>query len=120
MFSARSAVPAGIALVKFLLVLTLAYSAVKQVVADPVFTTSVSLPRFVEFLAASALGISMRVMFAVGIIAAADYGYQFWRNNRDLMMTKQEVKDEMKNTEGNPQIKARRRRRWAARNAHAG
>lgn len=108
--SARSAVAAGIALVKFLLVLTLAYSAVKQVVADPVFTTAVSLPRFVEFLAASALGISMRVLFAVGIIAAADYGYQFWRNNRDLMMTRQELKDEMKNTEGNPQIKARRRR----------
>ena len=49
-------------------------------------------------------------LLAVGVIAAADYGYQFWRNQRDLMMTKQELKDEMKSTEGNPQVKARRRR----------
>jgi flagellar biosynthetic protein FlhB len=43
-----------------------------------------------------------------------DYGYQFWRTNRDLMMTKEEVKEEMKNSEGNPQMKARQRRRRAA------
>jgi flagellar biosynthetic protein FlhB len=83
---------------------------VKEVLHDPVFTSSVSLTRFGEFLAASSLKIALRVLLAVAVIAAADYGYQFWRNQRDLMMTKQEVKDEMKSTEGNPQVKARRRR----------
>jgi flagellar biosynthetic protein FlhB len=33
--------------------------------------------------------------------------YQRWKYNKDLMMTKQEVKDEYKLTEGNPQIKGR-------------
>jgi flagellar biosynthetic protein FlhB len=47
-------------------------------------------------------------------LAAADYGYQFWRTNEDLKMTKEEVKDENKNTEGNPQIKAQRRRKQYA------
>ena len=108
--SGRSMVSAVVALFKFLLISTLTYSTVKEVLNDPVFTSSVSLNRFGEFLAASSLKIALRVLLAVGVIAAADYGYQFWRNQRDLMMTRQEVKDEMKSTEGNPHVKARRRR----------
>jgi flagellar biosynthetic protein FlhB len=109
-FSGRSAVPTLVALFKFVFVFALAYSVVKEVLDDPVFTTSVSLPRFVEFLGESCLKIALRVLLAMGIIAAADYGYQFWRTNRDLMMTRDELKDEMKSTEGNPQVKAGRRR----------
>jgi flagellar biosynthetic protein FlhB len=109
-FSGRSAVPTVVALFKMLLIGTLTYSTVKQVLHDPVFTSSVSLTQFGEFLAASSLKIALRVLLAVAVIAAADYGYQVWRNQRDIMMTKQEVKEEMKSTEGNPQIKARRRR----------
>jgi flagellar biosynthetic protein FlhB len=45
------------------------------------------------------------------IVAALDYTYQFWRTGRDLMMTHQEVKEDMKSAEGNPQMKARQRRR---------
>jgi flagellar biosynthetic protein FlhB len=109
-FSGRSGVTAVVAMFKFLLIGTLTYSTVKEVVNDPVFTSSVSLARFGEFLAASTLKIALRMLLAVSVIAAADYGYQVWRNSRDLMMTKQELKDEMKGTEGNPQVKARRRR----------
>jgi flagellar biosynthetic protein FlhB len=109
-FSARAAVPAAVAVAKFLLVSTLTYSVMREVLQDPVFTTSVSLPRFVQFLAASCLKVALRVVLAVGVIAAADYGYQFWRNHRDLMMTKEELKEEVKSTEGNPLIKAGRRR----------
>ena len=49
----------------------------------------------------------MRVAMALVVLAAADYGYQIWRTNQDLMMTKEEVKDETKSAEGNPQVKAR-------------
>lgn len=41
---------------------------------------------------------------------AADYAVQRWRLMRSLRMTKQEVKDDLKLTEGNPEIKARIRR----------
>jgi flagellar biosynthesis protein FlhB len=109
-FSGRSAVPAIVAIFKFMLIGGLTYSTVREVLTDPVFTSSVSLARFGEFLAASCLKITLRVLLAVAVIAAADYGYQFWRNHRDLMMTREEIKDEMKSTEGNPQVKARRRR----------
>ena len=41
------------------------------------------------------------------LIAVLDVPYQYWSLNKQLKMTKQEVKDEHKNTEGRPEIKAR-------------
>ena len=43
------------------------------------------------------------------VLAVADYGYQRWKTNEDLKMTKQEVKEEMKSQEGNAEVKGRRR-----------
>lgn len=109
-FSGRSVVPTIVALFKFLLICSLTYETVKEVMGAPVFTTSVSLPAFAEFLATSSLKIALRLMLALGGIAAADYGYQFWKNQHDMMMTREEVKEESKSSEGNPQVKSRRRR----------
>jgi flagellar biosynthesis protein FlhB len=43
-------------------------------------------------------------------LAAADYGVQRWRHGKSLRMTKQEVRDDTKLTEGSPEVKARVRR----------
>ncbi|HVO19361.1 MAG TPA: EscU/YscU/HrcU family type III secretion system export apparatus switch protein [Anaeromyxobacter sp.] len=48
---------------------------------------------------------------ALAILAAADFGLTHWRFHRDQRMTKQEVRDEMKEEEGDPQMKRRRRKR---------
>jgi flagellar biosynthetic protein FlhB len=112
-FSMRSLPTTGIAIFKLLLIIALTYNEVLKVLHDPIFTTSVNVARMSVFLADVCLRIFLRVSLCLIVIAAGDYGYQWWRNNKDLMMTKQEVKDEAKNTEGNPQIKAARRRRRA-------
>jgi flagellar biosynthetic protein FlhB len=54
------------------------------------------------------------VLFGLTFIAAADYGYQVWKHNKDLMMTKEEVKDETKNAEGNPAAKGEMKKRRVA------
>ena len=41
------------------------------------------------------------------IMAVLDYAYQRWQTTQDLKMTKQEVKDEFKQMEGDPQIKGK-------------
>jgi len=55
--------------------------------------------------------LSSTIIYRVGGIMLAlsilDYYYQQWQHQKDLRMTKQEVKEEHKQTEGNPQIKAR-------------
>lgn len=55
------------------------------------------------------LGIKICVLFCV--IAAADFIYQRWKFKQDNMMTKQEVKDEFKNQEGDPKVKGQQRQR---------
>ena len=113
-FSTKAFVPTGISILKLSVIAALTYSQVKTLLHDPIFYTAVPVARIGAFIAEAALGITWRVVTYLAVIAAFDYGYQFWKNSRDLMMTKQEVKEEMKNSEGNPQMKARQRRRRAA------
>ena len=49
----------------------------------------------------------LKVILAYLVLAAADYLYQWWDFERQMKMTKQEVKEEYKQTEGDPQIKSR-------------
>ncbi|THB71908.1 MAG: flagellar biosynthesis protein FlhB [Gammaproteobacteria bacterium] len=44
---------------------------------------------------------------ALGIIAAIDVPFQLWQHNKEIKMTKQEIKDEYKETEGKPEVKGR-------------
>jgi flagellar biosynthetic protein FlhB len=43
------------------------------------------------------------------ILALLDFGFQWWRHEQDLKMSTQELRDEMKNTQGDPQVISRRR-----------
>jgi len=112
-FSFKSAPTTAIAIVKLLFIIALTYNEVVKVLNDPIFTSSVNVARMGQFLADVCMRIFLRISLGLLVIAAADYGYQWWRTNRDLMMTKEEVKEESKNTEGNQQVKAARRRRRA-------
>ena len=51
--------------------------------------------------------VAGKILLALVVIAIFDYFYQRWHHEQQLMMTKQEVKDETKQTEGDPQLKAR-------------
>ena len=61
------------------------------------------------FLAQMLLGTALKIAVALLVLAILDYGFQRWKYERDLRMTPQEMREEMKNLEGNPQIIARRR-----------
>lgn len=52
-----------------------------------------------------------RILMALLALAILDYLLQWWRVERSLRMTRQEVKEEWKHTEGDPQVKARLRQR---------
>jgi flagellar biosynthetic protein FlhB len=56
------------------------------------------------------LGLMIRVCIAILIIAVADIIFQKWKYINDLKMTRQEVKQDHKDTEGSPQVKSRIRR----------
>jgi flagellar biosynthetic protein FlhB len=53
------------------------------------------------------LRIALWSTLAMGALAGLDYGFQRWQHNKQLMMTRQEIKEELKQTEGDPLIKGR-------------
>jgi flagellar biosynthetic protein FlhB len=53
--------------------------------------------------------IAMNIAIAFVVIAAVDFFWQRYRFEEDMKMTKQEVKEEYKNLEGDPKIKGKRR-----------
>jgi flagellar biosynthesis protein FlhB len=113
-FSGRSFVQTGVSMLKLAVIIGLSFSQVRKILGDPIFFTSVNMARIAEFIASSALSTAWRVTLALMLLAAIDYAYQQWRTQKDLMMTRQEFKEEMKNTEGDPHMKARQRRRRAS------
>ena len=58
-------------------------------------------------------GLTLDTLFWVGaalfILALADYAVQKWKHEQDLKMTHQEIREEMKNQQGDPQVVARRK-----------
>lgn len=52
---------------------------------------------------------AMKIALALFVLAIIDYGYHFLRREQDLRMTPQEIREEMRNMEGDPQVAARRK-----------
>ncbi|MBQ1510324.1 MAG: flagellar biosynthesis protein FlhB [Selenomonadaceae bacterium] len=77
------------------------------------------MPQFIYYDLGTSLQEISKILFAmvfqviavIIIMAVLDYAYQKWQTTQDLKMTKQEVKDEMKQSEGDPQIKGKIRQK---------
>jgi flagellar biosynthetic protein FlhB len=108
-FSAGPAVEVIKSLIKLVIVLAVAASIGFGSIGE-LTATSVSPLAVAEATASVALEL-VRVAAILGLgIALIDYGRSRAQLKRKLMMTRQEVKDEMKEHEGEPMVKARRRR----------
>ena len=62
------------------------------------------LPQIASFLCDVLLWTSIKVCVALFLLALVDYLYQHFRNEQSLRMTPQEVREEMKNLQGNPEV----------------
>lgn len=82
----------------------------KGLITDPLFTTPIEAAYLAQFLHHASLDFLGRMLLSLGVIAAISYAYERYKTGRDLMMTKQEVKDEHKNSEGDQQVKGAQRR----------
>jgi flagellar biosynthetic protein FlhB len=59
------------------------------------------------FIGNTIINTGIRVAMVLIVISVFDYAYQFWAFEKRLRMSKEEIKQEYKNTEGNPQIKSK-------------
>ncbi|UCD74457.1 MAG: flagellar biosynthesis protein FlhB [Phycisphaerales bacterium] len=67
------------------------------------------LPALVE-IGWMLLDLAFRTLLVLLLLGVIDFVYQKWKGRHDLKMTKQQVKDELKQTEGDPETKRRRMR----------
>lgn len=66
-----------------------------------------SVGQILSFICIASLKIFFYASLAMLVLAVIDFIYQKWQHTKDLMMSKQEVKDEMKQSEGDPQVKSK-------------
>jgi flagellar biosynthetic protein FlhB len=110
MFGKAVVVRAIIDLLKLIAIASALWLGARALVYDPLFSTPVEAAYLGEFIHRSSVLFFTRLIFALGIVAAINYSYEKFKTGRDLMMTRQEVKDEHKNSEGDAHMKAARRR----------
>ncbi len=70
---------------------------------------ALDIPQLSRFLVSISLSTMLWIGLVLLILAIFDYGVQRWKYEQDLRMTHQEIREEMKNLQGDPQIIARRR-----------
>ncbi len=55
------------------------------------------------------VSLSFQLALGLVVLAGLDYGFQLWKFEQDIKMTKQEIRDELRHMEGDPHIRHRRR-----------
>ena len=110
LFSQRNLVKSISSVLKLLGVAAIAYAVVAPqaaaLAALPALAPAAAFMLMGEIL----FGLAMWALAFLGVIGAIDFLYQRWKHTQDLKMTKQEVEDERKSTDGDPEVRARRMR----------
>ncbi len=109
LFSLSSVVRLGGSIAKILLIAGVAHLYLTAHV-DQFLALSLQEPAAILATAGrSVVELGFYLALTLITLAILDYGYQYWQHERDLRMTKQEIREEMKEMDGNPQMRARRR-----------
>ena len=108
MFSIKTAIKTGFDVLKVALVGAMVWFA-----AVDLFPQIASLPELDALEAAEAIGtmtydLAIRVAVALLILGLLDYFVQWWKHAQDMKMSKQQVKEEFKESDGDPEVKRRR------------
>lgn len=85
------------------------YTSLKDRLNDIFLLYDLTLEQAIVMAGTLIIDIGIKISFVYLVLGLADYIYQKRKFSEDMKMTKQEVKDEYKNTEGDPQIKSKQR-----------
>jgi flagellar biosynthetic protein FlhB len=108
-FAVENFVRLGFGLFKVLVIAAVAAMALYGEWDTILGLTGLAVPEIAAYLGHVLLGTMLKIAVALLVLAVLDYAFQRWKFERDLRMTPQEVREELKNLEGDPHIAARRR-----------
>ncbi len=107
LFSMRGIVEALKGLIKISILLYIMFRFLKGMVNDFFQYVNLDITQACNHLFQSTFSMVLQILIAFVAVAALDFLYQWWDYEQKLKMTKQEVKDEYKQIEGDPKIKAK-------------
>lgn len=109
-FSLKSVVEGGKALIKLVFVVATVYWLVKDEMQVLPRLSSLSVEQIMTYTGSLTVKLLAGLGIFMAVIAAADYFFQRYDLEKQMRMSKQEIKEEHKSREGDPMIKARIRR----------
>ncbi len=107
MFSMKNLVELVKNIAKAILLIVLLYSTLQGDLASVVKMIDMQSDASASYMFDMIFQLVRNVSLAFAVIGFFDFMYQRWSYEKDLKMTKQEVKEEFKQMEGNPEIKGR-------------
>lgn len=106
-FSSKSVVELLKTFAKLVIVSLFIYFSLSTLILQSTDLLGKSVEEIVEFMSAAALSLLWKIIIVYAVLAAADFIFQKHKFKKDMMMTKQEVKEENKQTYGDPYIKGK-------------
>jgi flagellar biosynthetic protein FlhB len=110
LFNIKSIIKLGISIAKLIVVAIVVWFYLSSKIKTLAVIQWSEPSQIMVSIAEMILGLLIRVGLALLVIAGIDVFFQKWKHNQELKMTKQELKQELKDTEGSPEIKSRIRR----------
>jgi flagellar biosynthetic protein FlhB len=107
MFGVQAGVELLKSIMKFFVVFIVAFLLLKGLFSQILGLSLEAIPLNFGHAVNMLLWMFLALALSIGLIVVIDAPYQVWNHTRQLKMTKQEIKDEYKSTEGNPEIKGR-------------
>ncbi len=95
------------AILKVIIIGGVAYVMIRGELTKIPALVSISVSSIIDFMGQVALQLGFYTCLVLIVLAAIDLVFQRWQHERDLRMTKQEVKDEFRQREGDPQVRSR-------------
>ncbi|MDU4959892.1 MAG: flagellar biosynthesis protein FlhB [Sporomusaceae bacterium] len=114
LISKRSLVELAKSLLKIAIIGYFVYRFINREIEFIPGLLGVELIDSLQYIASLTIDLALQIGGVILVLAAIDYSYQWWEHNQSLKMSKQEVKEEFKQTEGNPQIKSKIKERQRA------
>ncbi len=105
-FSLRSLNEVLKSILKVAIVGAITYLAVRRQMQALLLLLNESAARILSFAGGAVFRLALQITGMLLVMAVADFWYQKWQYKRDLRMTRQEVKDERKDVEGDPLVKS--------------
>jgi flagellar biosynthesis protein FlhB len=107
--SLQGIVRLGFGMVKVCIIGWVAYATLADDMSAILNMSALEVPQIASLLCKTVMGTTFWIGLALFVLAFLEYGFQRWKREQDMMMTDQEMRDEMKESEGDPQMAARRR-----------